>query len=272
VGKVIRPIIGVVAIIAILLALRQVQQKRFMASEVGPIDQKYTDAETEADFTQIKGLYEAVLPKTSGKDRQYVEGKIASCEAWLAFLKTSARPSIRKYEDCIAKMEKAQKLTGDPEGVWAKKLAEFRARHREAMGPDLAKMRADYEEFSKMGFQVALDKLETLYRWKQIWNEQDMYVQDKERNEVFEKVRLILLDGYSKMFEASIPKARAAKGSSEEALSTRAMPLGAVANVERFDKAKGEAYRKEYAADLAEARKASKELEKLMEKMMGAPR
>ena len=269
-AKVVKPIVVIVAIVAVVLSLQHIRQKRLMVSKVGPVDTRYEEEKTEAEFTELKQDYEKLLGEVSGKNKGYIEGQVASCEAWLAFLRTSAKPSIRKYEDCIKKMERAQELTGDKQGVWAKKLAEFRPRHKESLGPELATMQSEYGRLSKLPFIKAVSDLETLYRWRKIWHDQDLHVNDAGRNAVFAQTREILLKNYCLRFEQSIQKARKAKGKSEAALSAKSAPLGAVAQVQRFDEAKAAAYRSKYAKDLAEAQKAAKELEALMEKMMGA--
>ena len=267
-GGIVRLIIGVIAVVAIIFALKHVKDKRFLASHLGPVDRLYEDAKTREDFDGLKQDYEAMLAQAGSKHKAYIEGQIASCEAWMAFHDTSDRPSIRKYADCIAKMEKAQKLSGDKQGVWARTLREFRARHKESQGPTADEMRATFARLAKLSFGKAMADLETLYRWKKIWHDQDLHVKDQDRNATFAKAHKALLAGYCEKFEASIQSARKAKGKSETALSTKSAPLGAVAQVGRFDKAKADGFRKKYASDMAAAKKASKELEKLMEKMM----
>lgn len=267
-GKIVRPIMGVVAVIAIIWAVRHMQQKRFVTTKLGPINAEYEEAKTPEQFTKLKQDYEALLGKVPSSHRPYVEGQVASCVAWLAFLDTSGRPSIRKYEDCIRKMEKAKELAGDKQGVWAKKLTEFRGRHKEALGPDVPKMQSEYARLSKMPFGNAMADLETLYRWRKIWHDQDMHLTDKAREGIFAQARTILLTNYCRMFEESIVKARKTKGKSEAALSAKAAPMGALARVRRFDEAKADAYAAKHAQDLEAAKKASKELEKLMEAMM----
>ena len=269
-AKIIRPIVGIIAIVAIALAGRHIYHQRTVGGDVVKVDEEYSKAKTLEDFQRVKQSYEALLPKaTTDSVRKVIEGQIAGCDAWAAFMVTSGRPSIRGYEGCIKKMEKAKELTGDQQGVWSKKLTEFRMRHKEAMGPDIKKMRSEYARLSGMPFAKAMGDLETLFRWRQIWHDQDMYKSDKEREEVFAKTRKLLFENYCRRFEASIAKARKTKGKSEEALSIRSAPLGALSQVGRFDKAKTDAYAKKYAKDLAAAKVAQKELEKLMEAQMG---
>jgi len=227
VGKAIRAVVGVLAVVACLLAVRHIYLKRTVAGNVAKVDDRYEEATTVEDFTSLKQEYEAFLAKApTGSDRRHLQGRIASCEAWIAFLHTTDRPSIRKYEDCIEKMKKAKELTGDIQSVWSRKIAEFERRYKEALGPDLAKMRAEHERLSKMPFAQAVADLETLYRWRGIWHEQGLYVDDKEREGIFAKARQMLLDNYARLFEESIAKAKTATGKSEEALSIRSAPLG----------------------------------------------
>jgi len=263
-AKGIRILIGAVALLVCAYVLLRVYKSRQFAQELENAHAVYEAADSPEALQKAKATYEALRPKSRTKEqKRFVEAGIASCEANIAFYDATGRGSIKKYQRLVNLMEKARDLAGDPTGIWAKRLTTFRRRLEEAMGPSLEEMGRQWARLSKMPFQQASVELEALYRWRRIWHDQDMYLNDAAREAIFTSVRKHLIEQYTRALDESIRAARRPGAS----LEVQCAPLGPIGSIRVLDEARAYILAKKYEAELEAARKAANTLEERMERM-----
>ncbi|HRU07610.1 MAG TPA: hypothetical protein P5137_17750 [Candidatus Brocadiia bacterium] len=259
--KAARPIVGIVLLAVCAYVLFGIVQKRNFIAKVQKAHELYEkaqDSNQEKDFAEAKKAYEALLPSAPSADlRKVVEGGAAGCEASIAYLDTTAKPSIEKYEKAIAVFKKAKDLTGDKDGEWSKNIKIFEERLKAAIGPSPADIDAQFQKLAKLPFDKAMRDLENLYFWRFSFKQQNRHQGDKAFDAAFDRMMPHMAKGYAVIFEQTIAEASKA-GAADEVL---AAPIGALENVKRFDPKMAEALAKKYAKQMAAAQAASKRLE-----------
>lgn len=263
-----RMIVGVIAVAAISVAGYVVYGKMTARQETAKIlslDDKYFVAKNEAEMSDCKKEYESLQAQLRSADgRNLAAARIAGCDAWIAYYNATGKAGIAKYADAIPKMEKAKELNGDPDGIWAKNIAEFKDRYDKALGPKTPEeLRARFEAIQKTGFDKAETDVQGLYRWRNIWAEAGLYKGDSAREAVFADVRTWIIKGYCDRFEASIKEA----AKSPVSVAVKAAPAGHLAVLKTWDAAKAEAYDKQNAALMVKVRQAAAQAAAIAEKM-----
>ena len=260
-------VVGLIALAAIIYAGWHVKNKvtaRQEVEDLSKLEERYLEADTPDEFRSCLQELERMRGEVSSPQaRKRIDAWIAGSKAWIAWLDTQAKPSVAKYEDALAKMEKAKELSSKPE-LWARKIESFEERLDRAKGPKtVAEMRRRFAAAKEMSWRRASDDLRALYRWGERWKEAGMHESDTARWQLLEEVRQYLVAGYSERFEQSAAKAQNPPDTlqGKELLLAQAAPLGWLAMVDHFAPDKAAAYRKEYSDVLAQAREAQKKLE-----------
>ena len=254
----IRGIIGVVVIVVCAFFVYRTLGERSFMKEVVEVHGQRAEAENVKALEKCRSDYQALLKKApSAKAKKEIEGGIAACDAWIAYYRTTAHPSRDGYRSTIELMEKAKELTGDPEGHLKKNIADFQARLKEAIGPTGEEMDKALALLSKKPFNKVGSRLERIYYWKEAWERQKRFQDDKARQAALEKIRKYLLKGYVERFGVVL----AASRKSDASLEDQAAVLGPLANINRLDKPSAKALERKHRRDLKRARDAAKKLE-----------
>jgi len=254
-------ILLVVAAVIVVVWVAVSANKRLKAKRaLDEANRLYEAAENIEGFEKALGAYRAVLDAgAKGEARRLAEGGVASSEAHIAFLKARTKGSLAGHREALEKMKRAKELPGDPQNIWGPRIATFEKELQEKLGPSIAEMRARLEAGRRQPFAKVVSDLEALLRWRDTWKKEGMHQGDAERERLFQQVREVLRQGYCRQFEKRAHRIRALGDRLDiEALSIKSSLLSMLINVERYDKAAAERYRKTYAAEIAEAEKATK--------------
>lgn len=211
-----------------------------------------------------EGLRDSAL---FGKEKRMIETGVTCCDAVDAWYDLKNRFHLEKHKKTMALMKKAKTLTGDQNGVWAKRIEEAEEHCKLAQAPSLDQLRNDFEAMRKQPVAKALAKGEVLHRNRNRWRNLGMYLDDKEREAFFRKLAAYLKDNYAREFEKAVATARALEGpwknNDKEFLRTKSALLKWVKKMWCFDRARAGALEKKYPKEIAEAKKAQKRLEVL---------
>lgn len=292
--KAIRNLVGLAALAVCLFIGYRIYQGRAIVPEILAIHDQYEDASSEEDFLEVKRQYEALRRRASGEALDMIEAHIAGCEAWIAFYRTTGRPSVAKYRHAIEKFRAANDyvnkgLLSDSGGVWSANLRTFEDRLREAKGPrDPSAFRAQFERLSAQPFARSRDGLETLFRWKETWERQEAQEGQEARErewlqetlranaDTFEALRRHLADKYTEIFLEGIAVAKETEITPEEMrlvgsemeegpladkVSALMRPQWDLANVRRFDPDRAEQFAQAHSEELATARRLARRME-----------
>ena len=124
--KALRIVLAVVAVVAIAAVVthgsRRIRSKRALDAA----NRLYEAAETPEELQKARQAYQAILDGgATGAARRLAEAGGASCEAHVAFLEARGRGSVAKHRNALEKMKRARDLSGDPQEVWADRIATF---------------------------------------------------------------------------------------------------------------------------------------------------
>lgn len=254
----IRGIIGVIVIVACAFFAYRILGERSAMKKVVEVHNRRAEANDVQALEKCKSDYVALLKKApTAKAKKEIEGGIAACDAWMAYYRTTAHPSRAAYAKTIEAMEKAKDLTGDPDGLFKKNIADFKARLKQAIGPTGEEMEKGLALLSKQPFKKSVQRLEKIYYWKVAWKREGRFQGDKARQAALEKIRKYLLRGYLKRFDEAVPVCR----KSDASLEDQAAILGPLGSVKRLDPASAERLERKHRRDLKRARAAAKKLE-----------
>lgn len=258
-----RLIVAVIAIVVIIFAVMRVVKTVEFRKRFEPAQDAYLDARSSRDFAKVKQQFQALRDiAPAGKPRRLVEAGIAGCEARVVWHQVCDRPSVAGYRDAIARMERARELSGDEQGIWARDIEALARRLDAALGPKtVEELRQRSEALKRLPFEKAQSDIMALYRWREIWRQQDLHLNDAAREAVFREFRGYIESSYCRMFEEAVRKAQ----QPDADLAAKAAPLLRLVPVKTWSPVKAKEYEGKYPAELEAARAAKKELERLAE-------
>jgi len=245
-----------------------VTHRRSFQKELAAANALY-EQDSREKVREARKAYARVRAKAVLSDEKLLaERGIVSCDATDAWYELENRFHKNKYDEAMALMRKAKELTGDPTGLWAKRMEEAQRRYETYVAPSLEKLEKDFAAAKKLPLEEGLAKCELLYRNRRRWRDLGLHVGDKEREALFARMAAYLSEGYTKKFKQAVVEARALTGpwraTDEEWLKKKAEPLRWLSPLSRYDTARWSALKKEYAAELEEASRAMKDIAVLM--------
>lgn len=254
-------VVLVVIVVIAVVALRAVKQMGFRG-EYEAVKSLHENAETIDELMNARAAYEELLPKAPDAEAErVVKGGIASCDANIAYLDAQDKGGIRKYKSAIELMKIAQEFTGDPQGVWPERIADFEERLEQSYGPSLDELRRKLASARQKPFRDAAMDLEFIFRWAREWREEGVFQDDEARQRIAQEATDLLREGYSKMFLETVEEARAMGDSrTTRALERKSAVLDQLIVLKHVDEGLAQQYQKEYADDIVEAQKAKDEL------------
>jgi len=267
-GNLGRLIVAVIAIVVIIFAVMRVVKTVEFKKRFGTVQEAYLDARNSQDFAKVKQQFQTLRDiAPAGKPTRLVEAGIAGCEARIAWHRASDQPSVAGYRDAIARMERARELSGDEQGIWARDIEVFAKRLDAALGPKtVEELRQRSGALKRLPFEKAQADIMALYRWREIWRQQDLHLNDAAREAVFRDLRGYIESSYCRMFEEAVRKAQ----QPDADLAAKAAPFLRFTPVKTWSPAKAKEYEGKYPAELEAARAAQKELERLAEQAAAA--
>ena len=100
--KMVRVIIGIVAIIALMWFVYHVWQQRRFKSELESANASYAQAASEEDVKRVKESYEGLLAKSANAtQRSVLEANIVACDANLAYYAALSKGTTDNYTKAL---------------------------------------------------------------------------------------------------------------------------------------------------------------------------